>query len=280
MPFQSALGMLQQDWLGRQLLLASGGSFEQIADWISRDDPYGEIPVLRECLKLIAPEASDSILAEWYAHSLWCCYRELAWERAAIGLEYQIDAEGRRAIAETTGRPTILCGPMTLAQSDILDVLRREFPGRAMVAYGEGITDLDTISAAGDGMAAVRNIHRVLALDGVLVTYADFAYSSHQSVPASFFGTIRPFASGLLSFAMKPRACILPIAVYADRRSTSAKFVVEEPFAFELERGGRSVEARSVTAQAFATTLERLIRPCPQQWLLLPTLCFENPQAA
>lgn len=280
MPFQTALVSLRQDWLSRQLLLASGGKFEQIADRMARDDPFGEVTVLRECLKLAAPDLPDSGVKEWYAHSLWCSYRELLWQGSPSSLDCDVDAVSRQAIAETAGCPTILCGPMTMAQSDVLDILRRQFPDRAMVAYGEGISELEAIPAAGEGMTAVRNIHRVLAMDGVLVTYADFSYSNHQSVPARLFGTLRSFASGLLSFAMRPKTCVLPIAAYADHRSNRAKLVAEEPFAFAPASGTDLAEARAVAAQTIATTLERLIRPCPQQWLLLPTLCFESPQSA
>lgn len=279
MSFQSALARLESDWLARELFLSTGGNIDRIASKIVEQDAFREAATLRKCLELVGCDPSDTKLADWYAHRLWCSYRELLWVTSGDAPSFSIDETSRAAIAETAGRPTILCGAMTVAQSDILYILSNLFPARPMLAYGEGIGDLAAFAAAGDGLAAVRNIHRVLASGGVLVTYADFAYASHSSVPAPFFGTMRPFSSGMLSFALKPNTCILPMVARSDRESNHISIFADEPFAFETTGRSASSLQRATAAQEFAAKLEQLILRCPEQWLLLPTLCFESPQA-
>lgn len=295
---QGALLRLRDDWLGCELLTQMGADVDALAQQLVLRDPYGENAHLLRALARTGHAPETELIRRHLAHRLWCEARNAQWiqGKPLRPLEHQV--EDAHWYEESIGHPTLLVLPMTLAQPDGLDVIRRVLHGRRCIVYGEGVDAdaADGIEVAGSGTRAVRRINDVLAAKGILCTYADFAYANHATLQSSLFGVTRPIAHGFVSLAQREGVHLLPVSlsVNADRTSCACRFfeglriapaytpatpVTPAPHGTNVcaARSERHARAQSV-ADLIAELLEQRIADNPWQWLLLPTLAFETHQ--
>jgi len=267
---------------GRRTLLSLDAHGE--ACRLCEEDPYGENTRMQEALARLGVGDSGA-LRLWYGHLLTCMKREAAYlEHSGSYCTPSIEYQGERWLAETEGQPTLLVSPMTQALPDVLEVMSRLPASRPLIVYGESLSvDADPRLAhlsAGEGLAAVRRIGKVLRDKGILCTYLDFVYEGHMGVTVSMFGRPRPLSSGFVSLAARHGAMLLPVVIRSvdDMRGERLRVLFEEPVAVPRLTEAVMVSERPYLAQSMADMLSDLILRCPSQWLLLPTITFDMPQ--
>lgn len=261
------MAQLQRDPVGR-LLLATMDEAE-VARRIAATDPYGEGAALAEAGRLTG---TDTAPLAWLEHRLWCA------KRRALGPErtpLTVVLDGEEALAETEGRPTLLVPVLTLDTADAIDVLAHVVRDRPVVVFGEDVSRTDIAESSvevAEGDHEIRGVLDVLDRGGIYATYGDFVYEGRGSLPVTLFGRRRPMSRGWVGLAARDGTMILPVGIVRD--GDVARVRVEEP---TLVSGGGDL---SVLADYLARVMEDLIRPCPAQWLLLPTLTFESADLA
>ncbi|HWL37215.1 MAG TPA: hypothetical protein VNQ77_13610 [Frankiaceae bacterium] len=269
-------GMSFDPLLSRVAAAHDWDALTSVADWLVTADPYGESDSLAAATRLLGLGEDD--VGRHVEHRLWCAWRQAAWVH---GREQRLPVkiEGAQWLDETSGHPTLVVAPMTLATSDALVVIATAMGDREVATYGEdmdpseGLADAD-VNLVGAGSDAVRQIARVLDAGGALCTYADFVYAGHRVVPVTLFGTRRHVAAGFVAFAARPGAMLLPAVCLARGDHVVLRF--EEPYAVEADEGVSRARLVPLLAPVVAGLLEDMIRLAGHQWLLLPTLTFES----
>lgn len=265
--------------ISRVVARAEWNDLRDVARWVDDVNPYQERAALARALRLAGGDATD--LLPHIEHQLWCAWREAGWNIGAAE-PLPITVEGRAWLGETTGHATIVISPMTLASGDALSAISTLKDERPCIVFGERVAiqqaeriGVDAVDE--ESVGTVRRIRDVLGDGGMLCTYPDFVYAGHSTYPMELFGTMRPVASGFLSFASMRGAMLLP--VMCRRRDDEIVVSVDEPLYVQGgERHANRSHARAVIADAIAVILEGQIRRAPEQWRLLATLTFDSPQ--
>jgi hypothetical protein len=266
--------------ISRVVARAEWNHVRDVARWVNDVNPYHERAALVRALRLSGSDATEPL--PHIEHQLWCAWREAGWNGGAAE-PLPITVEGKAWLAETTGHPTIVISPMTLASGDALCAIRMLKGERPCIVFGERVAiqqaeRLGVDAVDEESVGTVRRIHDVLRDGGMLCTYPDFVYAGHSTFPMELFGTMRPVASGFLSFASMRGAMLLP--VMCRKRDNEIVVGVDEPLHVQGAGGGYAnrSHARAAMADAVAAILESQIRRAPEQWRLLATLTFDSPQ--
>jgi hypothetical protein len=271
----------------------TGNQLRRISTKLAQTDPYGDHSFLARSLEKVSGKAGSVTLA--IEHQIWCMVREAQWATGRLtskALQRRLVVEGEQWIKETEGFPTLIASPMTLGTLDAVNIsvcLRNRFGRkRPFLFYGEGMDALTRTFPileglfAGSGADATKRILRLLHENGVFATYPDFVYSGHAAIAVSLFGVERPMSAAFVALASRPGTMLLPCLQFRHHGDIRIRFF--EPANIEFDGIVHSREERTAIAQSvgnvLAGILEDLIRTAPEQWLLLPTLTCESPQAS
>ncbi len=293
--FQTSVANLIADPFGR-ILLGSQQDTElrRLAYAIGQDDPYDTMERLSGALRLCgAANGVDGY--DVLEHQIWCAWRTALWQTGKLevaDVEGTLQVEGVQWLHETRDHPTVLVSPMTLSTHDVASILTlfSNTEDRAFVVFGEDmkndcpqIPDFARRVVSG-GLDGMREIARILSVNGAFCTYPDFVYRGHLTLPVSLFGQVRPMSSSFAAIACQPGVMLLPSIALRDGRALRIKIL--EPLLMEDDETSPDMLQnepywkRSVVAQLVSTSLEGLIRIAPQQWLLINTLTHEAKQLA
>jgi hypothetical protein len=286
---QTSLLHLRDDSLGGLLLCQLESRVDEIAQQLVQSDAYEENGALITALQKANSNADLASVQQHIAHRLWCESRTAQWlyDMPMRRLGYQ--TQDAHWYQETLGHPTILIAPMTIAQPDAMRSLLQHMQGRRIVVYGESIEaqHYEGIEIAGNGLSAVRRIRDVLDNNGVLCTYADFAYAHHPTLQTEIFGCPRAISAGLVSFAQRKGVHLLPLiqSINSDQTQCTSQFFEctilqpdDDVSAIANDEPLARAQRNAAAALLIGQLLEHSISQAPLQWQLLATLAFSMHQ--
>jgi lauroyl/myristoyl acyltransferase len=296
--FQQTVSQLIEHDIGQQLLaLATQSQLEELTKDIVKKDLY-QFPSF---IKLVAQhfnltDCPDKFVHKHLEHLLWVQHRRALWHSGRIqsprAFGYRLRVEGKQYLQATSGFPTILISPMTLAYEDILWMAGALDGSREIAMYGEGLNrdeffeqikgmfNLTGFHLIGTTLMAARKILLILEQGGLFLTYPDFVYTGHKVSYAQFFGMRWPFSSSFISICARQNYMLLPC--YMQRKATNLIVHFEPPLQTCLPENTTSDPrwAQHLMGATIAQILEKMILRNPAQWLLLATLMAECHQQA